>query len=75
MSILLAGHMSMEKLKTLFTNVSPSYKIVENPRNLVYLPVISDEIHKLETAFTDQTGKQLNLREGNLTFSYHLMEI
>jgi len=45
-----------------FPNVSPRYKIVENPRNLVYFPVILDKIHKMETVFTDKNGKQLNFR-------------
>ena len=58
-----------------FPNVSPGYKIVENPRNLVYLPVILDEINKMETVVTDLNGKQLNLRGENLTIRYHLREI
>ena len=53
-----------------FPNVSPGYKIVENPRNLVYLPVILDKINKMETVVTDQNGKQLNLRGENLTIRY-----
>ena len=32
-----------------FPNVSPGYKIIENPRNLVYLPVTLDTIHSIET--------------------------
>jgi len=58
-----------------FPNVSPGYKIVENLRNLVYLPVILDKINKMETVVTDQNGKQLNLRGENLTIRYHLREI
>jgi len=58
-----------------FPNVSPGYKIVENPKNLVYLPVILDKINKMETVVTDQNGKQLNLRGENLTIRYHLREI
>jgi len=58
-----------------FPNVSPGYKIVENPRNLVHLPVILDEINKMETVVTDQNGKRLNLRGENLTIRYHLKEI
>ena len=58
-----------------FPTVSPAYKIVENPRNLVYLPVILDKIHKIETVVTDQNGKQLNLRGENLTIRYHWREI
>ena len=58
-----------------FPNVSPGYKIVENQRNLVYLPVILDKISKMETVVTDQNGKQLNLRGENLAIRYHLREI
>ena len=58
-----------------FPNVSPGYKIGENPRNLVYLPVILDKINKMETVVTDQNRKQLNLRGENLAIRYHLREI
>jgi len=58
-----------------FPNVSSGYKIVENPRNLVYLPVILNKINEMETVVTDQNGKQLNLRGENLTIRYHLREI
>ena len=58
-----------------FPNVSPGFKIVENPRNLVYLPVILDKINNMETVVTDQNEKQLNLRGENLTIRYHLREI
>jgi len=58
-----------------FPNVSPGYKIVENPRNLVYLPVILYKINKMKTVVTDQNGKQLNLCGENLTIRYHLREI
>jgi len=55
-----------------FPNVSPRYKIVENPRKLVYLPVILDKINKMEAVVTDQNGRQLNLRGENLRIRYHL---
>jgi len=59
-----------------FPNLSPGYKIVENPRNLVYLPVILDKINnKMNAVVTDQNGKQLNLRGENLAIRYHLREI
>jgi len=51
------------------------YKIVENLRNLVYLPVILDTISKMKTVVADQTGKQLNLRGENLSIIFHLREI
>ena len=53
---------TQKTIYSFFPNVSPGYKIVENPRNLVYLPVILDKINKMETVVTDQNGKQLNLR-------------
>jgi len=55
-----------------FPNVSPGYKIVENPRNLVYRPVILDKINKMDQ---NENGKQLNLRGENLTIRYQLREI
>jgi len=58
-----------------FPKVSHGYKIVENPRNLVNLPVIVDKINKMETVVTDQNGKQLNLLGENLAVTYHLREI
>ena len=58
-----------------FPNVSPRYKIVENPRNLVYLLIILDKISKMEKVVTDQNGKQRNLHGANLTIRYHLKEI
>jgi len=57
-----------------FPNVPPGYKIVENPRNLVYLPVILDKINKMDTVVTGQNGKQLKLCGENLIIRYHLRE-
>ena len=47
---------TQKTIYTFFPNVSPGYKIVENPRNLVYLPVILDKISKMATVLTDQNG-------------------
>ena len=56
-----------------FPNVSPGCKIVENPKNLAYLPVILDKISKMETVVTDQNGKQLNLRGENLPLERNII--
>ena len=58
-----------------FPNVSPGYKIIENPVNLVYLPITIDTIYKLGVTLTDQNGKQLNLRGENLTIRFHIREV
>ena len=58
-----------------FPNVSPGYKIIENPHNLRYLPITSDPIHSITVWLTDQNGNELNLREENLSMPFHLREI
>ena len=58
-----------------FPNVSPGYKIIETPLNLVYLPVCGSEISSLTVKLTDQDGKLLNLRGETITIRFHLREI
>lgn len=58
-----------------FPDVSPGYKIIETPQNLVYLPLTSDTIFTLETSLTDQDGNDLNLRGEELTMRFHIREI
>ena len=36
-----------------FSDVSPGYKIIENPHNLLYLPITSDTIHNITIWLTD----------------------
>ena len=58
-----------------FPDVSPGYKIIENPPNLFYLPIISDTIHSITIWLTDQNGNELNLRGENLSMRFHQKEI
>ena len=60
---------------SLFSDVSPGYKIIENPHNLLYLPITSDTIHSITLWLTDQNGNELNLRGENLSMRFHLREI
>ena len=53
-------------------NVYPGYKIIENPHNLLYLPITADTI---TIWLTDQNGDELNLRKENLSMRFHLREI
>ena len=57
-----------------FPNVSPGYKIVMNPTNLVYLPVNKSTIDQLYVKLTDQNGKLLNLRGEKIIIRFHLRE-
>ena len=54
-----------------FPNVAPGYKIVEIPRNLIYVPIIVEAISSLTCWLTDQDGNPLDLRGEQLTISLH----
>ena len=56
-------------------DVSPGYKIIENPHNLLYLPITADTIHSITIWLTDQNENELNLRGENLSMRFHLREI
>ena len=58
-----------------FPNVSPGMKIVQNPKNLIYLPVTVNTIHSMVTHITDQDGLPIDLRGEHLTMRFHLREI
>ena len=57
-----------------FPKVSPGYKIIESPVNLVYLPLLIDTIGNLYMSITDQDDNLLNLRNGKLTVRFHIRE-
>ena len=58
-----------------FPSVPPGYKILENPRNLVYLPISLHTIQSMTCELTDQDGKTLDLRGEILTIRFHIREI
>ena len=58
-----------------FPNVSPGYKIIENPHILLYPPITADTIDSITIWLTDQNGNELNLRGENLSMRFHLREI
>ena len=57
-----------------FPKVSPGYKIIESPVNLVYLPITLDTIDSLNVMITDQDDHLLNLRNEKLTIRFHIRE-
>ena len=60
---------------SVYPYVSPGYKIIENPHNLLYLPITSDTIHSITIRLTDQNGNELHLRRENLPMRFYLREI
>ena len=57
-----------------FPDVSPGYKIIESPVNLVYLPILTDTIQNINLSITDQDENILNLRGEKLTARFHIRE-
>ena len=57
-----------------FPKVSPEYKIIETPINLVYLMITLDTIDRLGVSITDQDDHLLNLRNEKLTIRFHTRE-
>ena len=56
-------------------DVSPGYKIIEIPHNLLYLPITADTIHSITIWLTVQNGNELDLRGENLSMRFYLREI
>ena len=57
-----------------FPDVSPGFKIIESPVNLVYLPLLTDTIYNLNLSITDQDENILDLRGEKLTARFHIRE-
>jgi hypothetical protein len=57
-----------------FPNVGPGYKIVQEPINLIYLPVTLSTISNMETKLVDQNGKLINLRGEELSIRFHIRQ-
>lgn len=67
---------SLPIIYSFFPDVSPGEKIVECPRNLVYLPVTSTgAIGKIEVSLLDQYGHTINLRGETVTIRLHLRSL
>lgn len=50
----------------------PGYKIIEIPRNVLYLPVKTKVIDNITVKLTDQDGRPLDLRNETVTVRLHL---
>lgn len=59
----------------LFPNVPPGFKIVENPSNLIYLPINTRVINHISLQIVDQDGELVNFREERVTIRLHLKKL
>ena len=55
-----------------FPNVAPGEKIVETPKNLIYVPITLNVISQMTVWVTDQRGEVLDLRGEELTITFHI---
>lgn len=59
-----------------YPDVSPGFKVIEKPYNLVYNPVnMTGSINQMRVRLTDQNNVQLNLRGEVVTIRFHLRTI
>lgn len=54
--------------------VGPGYKIIEVPRNVIYLPVNVKQITSITLKLIDQDGDLINFRGENITVRLHLKQ-
>ena len=67
--------MTKNTIYSFFPKVSPGYKIIEMPVNLVYLPITLDIIDRLGVPIMDQDDRLLKLRNEKLTIRFHIREV
>lgn len=53
-------------------SVDPGYKIVEQPKHLIYLPVVRHRINTVNISILDEAGKLANFRGENITCRIHI---
>lgn len=58
-----------------FPDVGPGFKILEVPRNLVYLRMNKKQIANMNVRITDQNNKLLNLRGEKVSIRLHIKEL
>lgn len=55
-----------------FPNVSPGFKIIESPQNIIYFPVTVKVIDKITVKIIDQNGDLVNFRNETVTLRLHV---
>lgn len=58
-----------------FPNVSPGYKIIESPQNIIYFPVTVNTIDKITVNIIDQDLNLVDFRNETITVRLHIKEL
>lgn len=67
----LNGH-SMHTLHEFYPRVNPGYKITEQPKNLIYLPINRRRINTINISIVDQCGRPVDFRGENIVCRIHI---
>lgn len=57
-----------------YPTVEPGFKIVEQPNNVIYLPVNVKQLDNITLTITDQEGRLVNFRGETITARLHLKQ-
>lgn len=63
---------SSRNIHEFYPDVKVGYKIVEVPKNLIYVPVVGHTIHTLRLNITDQEGNLIDFRGETITCRIHI---
>jgi len=66
------GSIKNNIIYSFFPNVGLGYKVIQEPSNLIYLPVTLCTISHMKTTLEDQNGKLINLRGEELSIRFHI---
>ena len=62
----------MPVLYSFYPNVNPGFKIVQQPNNIIYLPLNADFITGIRIQLTDQNGIPIDLQNEIITLRLQL---
>lgn len=69
------NHQPSHTIHEFSPRVSPGYKIVEVPHNVIYFPVTVRNIHTLTLSIVDQNNKLIDFREETITVRLHIKKL
>lgn len=75
-NIITGSYLNDKLVNTLYEfspNVAPGFRMIEVPRNVIYLPLNVRRITSLLLTITDQDGELINFREEKITIRLHLL--